>query len=173
MLNFLVIMRILGIDPGYALVGLGVIEYQGNKYTTVKYGKIETFPKEDMSKRLETIFREMNLWLMETKPEVVAVEQLFFNTNTTTAIFVAQARGVILLSCQLAGIPVYEYTPLQVKQAVVGYGKAEKMQVQKMVKTLLNLEKIPKPDDIADALAIAICHTNHSGYQSFLNRLQQ
>ena len=165
-------MKIIGIDPGYALVGVGVIEYSGNKYTTVKYGKIETFPKEDMSKRLETIFREMNVWLLETKPDVVAIEQLFFNTNTTTAIAVAQARGVILLACQLAGVSVYEYTPLQVKQAVVGYGKAEKMQVQKMVKTLLNLEKVPKPDDIADALAVAVCHTNYSGYHSYLDKLR-
>ncbi|MBE7018716.1 MAG: crossover junction endodeoxyribonuclease RuvC [Ruminococcaceae bacterium] len=165
-------MRILGIDPGYALVGIGAIEYVGNKYSVIKYGKIETFSKEEMSKRLETIFREMNLWLSETKPDVVAIEQLFFNTNTTTAIAVAQARGVILLACQLQGVPVFEYTPLQVKQAVVGYGKAEKIQVQKMVKTILNLEKVPKPDDTADALAIAICHTNHSGYHSYLDKLK-
>ena len=165
-------MRIMGIDPGYALVGLGVIEYVGNRYTPVKYGKIETFAKEEMSNRLETIFREMQLWIADTKPDVVSIEQLFFNTNTTTAIAVAQARGVILLACQLAGVPVYEYTPLQVKQAVVGYGKAEKMQVQKMVKTLLNLEKIPKPDDVADALAVAICHTNYSGYHSALDKLR-
>ena len=165
-------MRILGIDPGYALVGIGVIEYVGNKYSVIKYGKIETFSKEEMSKRLETIFREMNLWLSETKPDVVAIEQLFFNTNTTTAIAVAQARGVILLACQLSGVPVFEYTPLQVKQAVVGYGKAEKIQVQKMVKTILNLEKVPKPDDTADALAIAICHTNHSGYHSYLDKFK-
>ncbi len=172
MMVFCKFMRVLGIDPGYALVGVGAIEYVGNKYTTIKYGKIETFPKEEMSKRLETIFREMNVWLVETKPDVVAIEQLFFNTNTTTAIAVAQARGVILLSCQLAGVPVYEYTPLQVKQAVVGYGKAEKLQVQKMVKTILNLEKVPKPDDVADALAIAVCHTNYSGYQSYLDKLR-
>ena len=131
---------------------------------------VKYFAKEEMSKRLETIFREINLWLCETKPDVVAIEQLFFNTNTTTAIAVAQARGVILLACQLQGVSVYEYTPLQVKQAVVGYGKAEKMQVQKMVKTLLNLEKVPKPDDVADALAVAICHTNYAGYHSFLDK---
>ena len=165
-------MRILGIDPGYALVGIGAIEYIGNKYSVIKYGKIETFSKEEMSKRLETIFREMNVWIAETKPDVVAIEQLFFNTNTTTAIAVAQARGVIILACQLQGVPVYEYTPLQVKQAVVGYGKAEKIQVQKMVKTILNLEKVPKPDDTADALALAICHSNHSGYHNFLDRLK-
>lgn len=165
-------MRIMGIDPGYALVGLGVIEYTGNRYTPVKYGKIETFPKEEMSNRLETIFRQMQVWLAETKPDVVSIEQLFFNTNTTTAIAVAQARGVILLACQLAGVSVFEYTPLQVKQAVVGYGKAEKMQVQKMVKTLLNLEKVPKPDDVADALAVAICHTNYSGYHSYAQKLR-
>ena len=161
----------MGIDPGYALVGLGVIDYRGNQYTPVQFGKIETFPKDNMSKRLETIFQAMNLWIEETVPEIVAIEQLFFNTNTTTAIAVAQARGVILLACQMAEIPVYEYTPLQVKQAVVGYGKAEKVQVQKMVKTLLGLDKIPKPDDVADALAIAICHTNHSGYQNYISQL--
>lgn len=165
-------MKIMGIDPGYALVGVGVIEYAGNRYTPVKYGKIETFAKEEMSNRLESIFRQLQVWLSETKPDVVAIEQLFFNTNTTTAIAVAQARGVILLACQLAGITVYEYTPLQVKQAVAGYGKAEKLQVQKMVKTLLNLEKVPKPDDVADALAVAICHTNYSGYHGYLERLQ-
>ena len=172
MMIFCKFMRILGIDPGYALVGMGAVEYIGNKYSVIKYGKIETFSKEDMSKRLETIFRQMNVWLEDTKPDVVAIEQLFFNTNTTTAIAVAQARGVILLACQLAGVPVFEYTPLQVKQAVVGYGKAEKIQVQKMVKTILNLEKVPKPDDTADALAIAICHTNHSGYHSYLDKLK-
>ena len=161
-------MRILGIDPGYALVGMGVIEYTGNKYTVVAQGKIETFPSQQMNERLLVIYNEMNYWLTRTKPDVVAIEKLFFNTNTTTAIAVAQARGVILLCCEIMHIKVYEYTPLQVKQAVVGYGKAEKKQVQQMTKTILNLKEVPKPDDIADALAVAICHTNNSGYNNIL-----
>lgn len=114
----------------------------------------------------------MNVWLDEIKPDVVSIEQLFFNTNTTTAISVAQARGVILLACQMKNVKTYEYTPLQVKQAVVGYGKAEKLQVQKMVKTILNLESVPKPDDVADALAVAICHTNNSGYNNIMDKLK-
>lgn len=164
-------MRILGIDPGYALVGIGAIEYTGNKYSVIKYGKIETFSSMRMNERLHTIFEEMKYWINETKPDVVAIEQLFFNTNTKTAIGVAQARGVILLACEIMHIKVYEYTPLQVKQAVVGYGKAEKLQVQKMTKTLLNLKEIPKPDDTADALAVAICHTNNAGYNSIMDQL--
>lgn len=163
-------MRILGIDPGYALVGMGAIEYTGNKYSTIKYGKIETFPSMRMNERLAVIFNEMNYWLNQVKPDVVAIEKLFFNTNATTAIGVAQARGVILLACEIMHIKVYEYTPLQVKQAVVGYGKAQKMQVQKMTKTLLNLKEIPKPDDTADALAIAICHTNNTGYNNIMDK---
>ena len=166
-------MRILGIDPGYALVGMGAIEYSGNKYSVIKYGKIETFPDMRMNERLHTIFNEMKYWLTEIKPDVVAIEQLFFNTNTTTAIGVAQARGVILLACEIMHVKVYEYTPLQVKQAVVGYGKAEKLQVQKMTKTLLNLKEIPKPDDVADALAIAICHTNNAGYNHIMDKFNK
>ncbi len=165
-------MRILGIDPGYALVGMGVIDYVGNKYTVVAQGKIETFPTQEMSARLHTIYNEMNYWLTQTKPDVVAIEKLFFNTNTTTAIAVAQARGVILLCCEIMHIKVYEYTPLQVKQAVVGYGKAEKKQVQQMTKTILNLKEVPKPDDVADALAVAICHTNNSGYNLIMEKMK-
>lgn len=165
-------MRVLGVDPGYALIGVGAIEYIGNRYKIIKYGKIETKAGNELSYRLEEIFRQMNVWLSETKPDVVAIEQLFFNTNTTTGISVAQARGVILLACQLAGVRVFEYTPLQVKQAVVGYGRAEKAQVQKMVKTILKLEAVPKPDDVADALAIAICHTNNSGYNNIMDKVK-
>ena len=166
-------MRVLGIDPGYALVGVGAIEYIGNKYSVIKYGKIETPAGHELSERLEEIFKLMNVWLKEIQPDAVAVEQLFFNTNTTTAIGVAQARGVILLACRMAGVRVYEYTPLQVKQAVAGYGRAEKVQVQKMVKTILNLESVPKPDDVADALAVAICHTNNAGYNSIMDKIKQ
>jgi crossover junction endodeoxyribonuclease RuvC len=155
-------LRILGIDPGYAIVGLGVIDYIGNNFKPIKYDKIETKANTPLPERLATIYNILNVWILDTKPDVVAIEQLFFNTNTKTAFSVAQARGVIILACHLNNIPIYEYTPLQVKQAVVGYGKAEKLQVQKMVKTLLNLEKIPKPDDIADALAVAICHANNA-----------
>lgn len=166
-------MRILGIDPGYALIGMGAIEYNANRYKTVKYGRIETSSHDELPERLHEIFNLMNIWLEEIKPDAVAIEQLFFNTNTTTAIGVAQARGVILLSCQMYGVNIYEYTPLQVKQAVVGYGKAEKQQVQKMVKTLLNLEAVPKPDDVADALAIAICHTNNAGYNNIMELIKK
>jgi crossover junction endodeoxyribonuclease RuvC len=163
-------MKILGIDPGFAIVGIGAIDYAGNKFSALNYGKIETSAGLPMPNRLKTIYTSLNTWIAEISPDAVAVEQLFFNTNTKTAIAVAQARGVIVLACELAGIPIYEYTPLQVKQAVVGYGQAEKLQVQKMVKTLLNLEKIPKPDDTADALAVAICHANNSGYIRYTGR---
>lgn len=155
-------MKILGIDPGYAIVGLGVIEYIGNTFKPIKYDKIETMANTPLQERLATIYNILNIWILDTKPDVVAIEQLFFNTNTKTAFSVAQARGVIILACQLNNIPIFEYTPLQVKQAVVGYGKAEKLQIQKMVKTLLKLDSIPKPDDIADALAVAICHANNA-----------
>ena len=165
-------MRILGIDPGFAIVGIGVIDYEGNRFTPVKYGKIETTAGLPLSSRLKTIHELLNAWILETKPDVVAIEELFFNTNTKTAISVAQARGVIMLTCTLNNLEVYEYTPLQVKQAVVGYGRAEKIQVQKMVKSLLNLEKIPKPDDTADALAVAVCHANNSGFNSALARMR-
>ena len=164
-------MRILGIDPGYALIGIGVIDYIGNKFEPVKYGKIETTAGLPLTQRLKTIHEMLNIWILETKPDVVAIEELFFNTNTKTAISVAQARGVIMLTCSLHNIEIFEYTPLQVKQAVVGYGRAEKLQVQKMVKSLLNLEKIPKPDDTADALAIAVCHANNSGFANALSKM--
>lgn len=166
-------MKILGIDPGYALIGVGAIEHNANRYKVIKYGKIETPSGHELSERLEEIFNMMNLWLKEIQPDAVAVEQLFFNTNSTTAIGVAQARGVILLACRMAGVRVYEYTPLQVKQAVAGYGRAEKIQVQKMVKTILNLEAVPKPDDVADALAVAICHTNNAGYNNIMDKIKQ
>ena len=145
-------MRILGIDPGYATVGFGVVDYVNSKFTCVDYGAIQTpakTPFDDMSKLVDYY-----------KPETVAFEELFFNTNTTTAIKVAQGRGVLLLAARKKGLECFEYTPLQVKQAVVGYGRAEKMQVMLMTQRLLNLPKLPRPDDAADALAIAICHGN-------------
>ena len=165
-------MIILGIDPGYAIVGWGVIEYTANRFSVIAYGAVTTEAKTPFNERLETVYDGIRDIINKYNPEALAIEKLFYNTNAKTVIDVAQARGVILLACQLQGIPVFEYTPLQVKQAVVGYGKAEKVQVQKMVKTILNLEKVPKPDDTADALAIAICHTNHSGYHSYLDKLR-
>ena len=155
-------MVILGIDPGYAIVGWGVIEYNGSKFKTLGYGSITTPAGLDPSERLMMIFRGMKELIDKYKPDQMAVEELFFNTNTTTAILVAEARGVILLSARMSGIQIAEYTPLQVKQAVVGYGRAEKKQVIVMVTSLLNLPAPPKPDDTADALAIAVCHA-HSG----------
>ena len=156
-------MVILGIDPGYAIVGWGVIEYNGSKFKTLGYGSITTPAGLDPSERLMMIFRGMKELIDKYKPDQMAVEELFFNTNTTTAILVAEARGVILLSARMSGIQIAEYTPLQVKQAVVGYGRAEKKQVIVMVTSLRNLPAPPKPDDTADALAMAICHAHASG----------
>ena len=155
-------MIILGIDPGYAIVGWGVIEYNGSKFKTLGYGSITTPAGLEPSQRLLMVFQGMNEIIQKYKPDRIAVEELFFNTNTTTAILVAEARGVILLSAKLACLEFAEYTPLQVKQAVVGYGRAEKKQVIAMVTTLLGLPAPPKPDDTADALAIAVCDA-HSG----------
>ena len=155
-------MRILGIDPGYAIVGFGVLDYDGYRFTPVHFGAITTEAKTDFNVRLKIIFNDMNTVLTSFKPDVMAIEKLFFNTNQKTGIDVAQARGVILLSAINAGVPVYEYTPLQVKQSVVGYGRAEKPQVMDMTKRILGLASVPKPDDTADALAIAICHGHAS-----------
>ncbi len=155
-------MRILGIDPGLAIIGWGVVEYNASKFHTVAYGALRTpagIPTED---RLSLIWDGMRELLETYHPDAMSVEELFFNTNITTGIRVAEARGVILLSARRAGVPMQEYTPLQVKQAVVGYGKAEKTQVIAMVTRILGLREPPKPDDTADALALAICHA-HSG----------
>ena len=155
-------MIILGIDPGLAIVGWGVIEYKGNRFNTIGYGSIQTPSTMSTESRLVEIYKSMNQLISKYKPDCMAVEELFWNTNQTTGIRVSEARGVILLSAANVGIPIYEYTPLQVKQAVVGYGRAEKKQVISMVTAFLRLEKPPKPDDTADALAIAVCHA-HSG----------
>lgn len=155
-------LRILGIDPGYAIVGFGVLEYDGYKFTPVHFGAITTEAGTDFNLRLKTIFDDMNTVMTTFRPDVMAIEKLFFNTNQKTGIDVAQARGVILLSAINAGVPVYEYTPLQVKQSVVGYGRAEKPQVMDMTRRILGLASVPKPDDTADALAIAICHGHAS-----------
>ncbi|MCQ2455281.1 MAG: crossover junction endodeoxyribonuclease RuvC [Clostridia bacterium] len=156
-------MRIFGIDPGYAIVGYGIIEYNGLHFSVVSYGAVTTEAKTEFSSRLNAIYSDLLTLFQKYKPDCVSIEKLFFNTNTTTAIDVAQARGVILLAAKHAGIPVFEYTPLQVKQAITGYGRAEKRQVMEMVKSFLSLQKIPKPDDTADALALAICHGHSSG----------
>ena len=155
-------MRILGIDPGLAIVGWGVIDYEGSKFRTVDYGSITTPSGMSTDERLMLIDDAVRELTEKYSPEHLAVEELFFNTNITTGIRVAEARGVILCRCRRAGLKIHEYTPLQVKQAVVGYGRADKKQVITMVTMLLGLNKPPKPDDTADALAIAICHA-HTG----------
>jgi len=156
-------MIILGIDPGYAIVGTGVVDYHGNSFKLMEASAITTQAHTPFDQRLLEIHRGIAKRIAEHKPAAMAIEKLFFNTNTTTAIDVAQARGVILLAAAQAGVPVFEYTPLQVKQSVVGYGRADKRQVQDMLKLLLHLSAAPKPDDVADALAIAICHAHSAG----------
>ena len=156
-------MIVLGIDPGFAIVGWGVIDYSANRHRPIAFGAITTRAHVDFNLRLRQIYDDMTELLSRSKPDAVAVEKLFFTTNATTGIQVAQARGVILLAAQQAGVPVYEYTPLQVKTAVTGYGKARKPQVMEMTRRLLHLKEVPKPDDTADALAIAIAHTQAAG----------
>jgi crossover junction endodeoxyribonuclease RuvC len=153
---------ILGIDPGFAIVGWGVLECVKGKFRVLGYGSITTPAKTPIENRLNQIYEGMNTIIDKYKPEVMSIEELFWNTNQKTGICVAEARGTILLAAHRKGLKIFEYTPLQVKQAVVGYGRAEKKQVITMVTTLLNLPKPPKPDDTADALALAICH-GHAG----------
>ena len=155
-------MRILGIDPGFAIVGWGIVDYEGSRFKVVAYGSIQTPAGERLEKRLKSIYDDLSAIIEKFRPDALAVEELFFNTNITTGIKVAQARGVILLCAEQKGIETAEYTPLQVKQSVTGYGRADKKQVITMVTMLLGLAKPPKPDDTADALAIAVCHA-HSG----------
>lgn len=152
----------MGIDPGTAIMGFGLIEKKGNKLTALNYGSWRTAAHTPLAERLLILYNNIEEFLANYHPDEVAVEELFFNRNTTTAMSVGHARGIVLLSAAKMGIPVFEYTPLQVKQAVVGYGKADKTQVQQMVKALLGLQEIPKPDDTADALAVAICHAHSS-----------
>lgn len=151
-------MRILGIDPGYAIVGFGALDYVRGAFCPMQYGAITTQAHTLFEQRLEEIYFDMTQLLQNLKPDAVAMEQLYFQHNQTTAMAVAQARGVLLLCAQLAHVPVFEYTPMQVKQSVTGYGKATKKQVQEMTRTLLRMQAVPKPDDAADALALAICH---------------
>jgi len=151
-------MRILGIDPGTAITGFGVIDADGPKFKFVDAGVIRTPKEQPMNERLSTVYDEMKELIEEFKPDVISIELLFFARNVTTAMTVGQSRGIVMLAATQAGIPIYEYTPMQVKQAVTGYGKADKKQIQEMVKTLLKLDAIPRPDDAADGLAIAITH---------------
>ena len=156
-------MRILGIDPGFAIVGWGIIDSERGNIRPVAYGAITTPAHTSLESRLLTIQRDLESLIEKYKPDEMAIEELFFNTNITTGIAVAEARGVILCTAHRLSLKISEYTPLQVKQAVVGYGKAEKHQVISMVTSLLKLPKPPKPDDAADAVAIAICHSNSNG----------
>lgn len=163
-------MRILGIDPGYAILGYGVIEMKGNHFSVIDYGAITTDSKMDMPDRLKCLYSSLMAIIAEHNPETASIEELFFNNNAKTALLVGQARGVAMLACVNSGLEIGEYTPLQIKQALVGYGRAEKKQIQIMVKTILNLEKIPKPDDTADALAAAICHGHCANYKKRIGK---
>ena len=156
-------MRILGIDPGYAIVGYGALEYTNNQFRTIEYGVITTPKEMSFDRRLEVIYDGVCAIIERDRPEAMAVERLYFTNNQKTAIDVGQARGVILLAARKHSLPIYEYTPLQVKQSIVGYGKAVKKQVMEMTRVMLHLREIPRPDDAADALAIAICHGHSAG----------
>lgn len=160
-------MRVLGLDPGYALVGYGVLDGAGTNFAPVTFGAITTQAHTQFEDRLAEIFTDMQALLADVKPDAMAIETLFFSSNQKTVIAVAEARGVILLAARLAGVPIFEYTPLQVKQSVAGYGRATKKQVQEMTRRLLKLKNIPKPDDAADALAMAICHMHSAGSLRF------
>lgn len=161
-------MRILGIDPGYATIGFGLVDADRAQLHMVTYGAITTPAGLPLSRRLYQISCDMESLIEQVKPDVISVEELFFNTNITTGIAVAHGRGVILCAAERCGIPLYEYTPSQVKLSVTGYGKAEKHQVMDMTRRLLKLKTVPKPDDAADALALALCHA-----RSFTSRLPQ
>ena len=155
--------RILGIDPGYAIIGFGLIEASGGRYRHLRHGAVTTPADLPLPERLRILYADMTSLIAAQRPDAAAIEKLYFNTNTTTAIAVAEARGVILLSIADANIPIFEYSPSEVKQAVVGYGKAEKAQMMEMTKALLSLPARPRPDDAADALALALCHAAMRG----------
>ncbi|MCY0900565.1 MAG: crossover junction endodeoxyribonuclease RuvC [Firmicutes bacterium] len=166
-------MRILGIDPGFGRSGYGVIEVQGQKQTALVYGCVETAPHTATGVRLKEIYERMRTIMESYKPDIVAIEQLFFARNVSTAFTASEARGVVVLAAELAGIAQVQYTPLQVKQAVVGYGRAEKSQVQEMVRVLLGLRELPKPDDAADALAVALTHAQQAPFLAAAARIQE
>ena len=155
-------MKILGLDPGIATIGFGLVEASRGKFSLIKCGVITTPAHTSLASRLAQIYDDLTELLEAFRPDAVSVEELFFNTNITTGIAVAHGRGVLLLACQKAGVKIFEYTPLQVKQAVVGYGRAEKSQVMDMVRRLCGLKAAPKPDDAADAVALALCHARSS-----------
>jgi crossover junction endodeoxyribonuclease RuvC len=165
------IMIIFGIDPGIAILGYGVLEFVNNKFKVIDYGAVTTTPRNTMPERLEIIYESLDILFEKYRPDAVAFEELFFNQNAKTALVVGQARGAAVLCAQRKKFNIFEYTPLQVKQAVAGYGRADKKQIQQMVKMLLNLREVPKPDDTADALAIAICHA-HSSHAGELFRIK-
>ena len=164
-------MRILGIDPGYATTGFGLLEARQGEYRLLQYGVVTTPKEESFPRRLEILYDDMLRLLEVTAPDAAAVEELFWGHNITTGIGVSHGRGVILLALAKAGVPIFEYTPMQVKQAVVGYGKAEKRQVMDMTRRLLHMEKTARPDDAADAIAIALCHARSQS--SLLAKVQQ
>ena len=157
-------MRILGIDPGFAITGYSVIDYIGNKFKLLTSGAVLTNAGESFPLRLEKIYRDLTDIIKEYKPDDMSIEELFFNNNAKTAINVAQARGVILMTARINALDIFEYTPLQIKQAVTGYGRADKIQVQKMVKTILKVDTLPKLDDITDSMAMAICHAHSAKF---------
>ncbi len=160
-------MIIMGIDPGFAITGYGIVKYEGNKFSPLEYGAVLTKVGTPFATRLLQLDEGITEVIKKYKPDAISVEELFFNKNIKTAIMAAHGRGIVIAAAARSGADVFEYTPLQVKQAVVGYGRAEKAQVQQMVKAILNLPAIPKPDDVADALAIAICH----GHSAKLSRI--
>ena len=159
-------MTVLGLDPGVATVGWGFVHYDGYRFSKPQYGALITPPKIPLERRLEMIYDELTKLIAELKPDYASIEELFFSKNITTGIAVAHARGVIMLACQKAGIPCYEFKPPQVKMAVVGYGNAEKKQGMQMTKMLLNLKEMPRPDDAADGLALAVCCAHSLGMAS-------
>jgi crossover junction endodeoxyribonuclease RuvC len=156
-------LRILGIDPGYAIIGWGVVNYEHGRFTPLDFGAVTTPAGMPFGQRLQLIYNDLSQIIGDYRPDVMAIEKLYFQNNQKTAIEVAEARGVILLAAEHGELPVFEYTPLQVKSAVTGYGQAQKPQVMEMTRRLLRLKQVPKPDDTADALAIAICHCHASG----------
>ena len=161
-------MRALGLDPGLATTGWGVVEEESGRLTLADFGVVTTAPGQPLANRLQDLYRELTALIALQQPDVVAVEELFFSRNARTALIVGQARGVALLALADAGLAVHEYTPLQVKQAVVGYGQATKHQVQQMVRMLLELPEVPKPHDAADAVAVAICHLHGARFQALI-----
>lgn len=165
-------LRILGIDPGIAIVGVGVVDKIHSAYKPIYYDAVTTPAHTPLERRIMDIYDRINEIITEYKPDAVSVEELFFNNNAKTAFAVGQARGVIVLAAVKAGLPIYEYTPLQVKQALTGYGRADKRQIQQMMKLMLGLSEVPKPDDVADALAIAVCHGNSTRFNQQTTALE-